>query len=357
MDIGLLTFHSAINYGAVLQAFALQQKLEEMGYESEFINYNNEKIKQDDSIFCINKCSSLKGAVSMLVYAPLRFRKKLIFKHFRKSALKVSVEKYERSNLKNANEKYEKYIVGSDQVWNLDIVNGDTTYLLDFADKTKISYAASLGYAEIPEKYNEVYKKTLSSFSLISVREQQGVTALKDIVNKNVDVVLDPTLLLEKEKWEEFAKPYIIREPYILLYTMKNSETLFRFAEQLAEMTNCKIYYITDSYIKRVEGTRIYYLTPYQFVFLLKEARYIVTNSFHGVAFSINLNKNFFVEYHSEKNNTNSRISSLLNAMNLENRIIGKKTELGDIDWTDPNKKLQELRQYSAFFLKNAMNF
>jgi len=204
LKIGILTFHRVYNYGAVLQSYALQKVIKQLGYDVEIIDYWCDYIYRPYSIenFKTKSCTDyIMGICGRIIY---NFRKKKT-KRFQKS-IQYS-PKVNQNNIKALNDRYDLFLVGSDQVWNYPLTNFDTTYLLDFItdNNKKVSYAASFGVKTIDDKYKETYAKLLSEFSSISVRESTGVSIVRELINKDVPMVADPVILLTSDEWESLA--------------------------------------------------------------------------------------------------------------------------------------------------------
>lgn len=360
MKIGTLTYHDTTNYGAVLQAYALQNKIQDLGYDCEIIDYKCDTITKRYEIIELRKSKSLKQFVKSLLSNTNKRKLKEKFVNFNKTYQKISSKSYDKSNINNANNDYDKFVVGSDQVWNLELSGEDTTYMLDFVndDSKKKSYAASFGYCSIPDKYIEKTKKYLSSFENILVREEQGKKIIKDKLNKESEITLDPTLLLNKNEWDSLISndDKLMKKDYILLYIIAPNDEIINFAKKLAKKKHCKILYINHS-IFNVFGTKnIKSAGPCEFLKYIKNAKYVVTTSFHGVAFSVNFEKQFFYALSSESNNFNSRIENLVDILKLQDRKIDKKIEeYNDIDYNRVSPILEKERKLSINKLKKVL--
>ena len=371
--IATLTFHNCNNYGAVLQDYALQQKILEMGYETEIIDYSRNNIKDVAIMFKNKLFSILNGKPDKQLYSFKEFLE-LVFKGegtgkdlvkpfhlFRKKYLLCS-EPANRKNIVDLEKKYHRIIVGSDQVWNCGRVNIEPTYLLDFIedDTKKASYAASFGLTEIPNKYQEIYRTLLSKFSYLSVREESAQILVRELIEKEAECVLDPTLLLTKKDWETIIPKKKKKETYILVYQLGKSENLFHIAEKLSKKTGIKVRSIKKSEdmgsnIRAYQG-----IGPTEWLILFLNADYIITNSFHGVAFSINFEKEFFAIRAEDtiRISMESRIESLLKKVDLEQRYISDDKQLKleeKIDYLEVSKKLNLLREDSITFLKKIL--
>lgn len=352
--IGTITFHKAINYGAVLQTYALQKALINEGINTEVINYTNNKIDNSYKLFH-NK--SIKKIISDVIYFFVKMKKKKKFNKFINDNIILSEECKSFSDLEKIETNYDMFITGSDQVWNSKHTGMDEGYFLKFVknSKKKNSYAASFGFNEIPEGKQEIYTEMLKEFNNISVREKNGINIINSLIKPNCDVEihLDPTFLIDKEDWNKIAK--IPKETdYILVFVMQKNKTIFEFAEKLAKETGKKIIYISDSFKKRIKAKYKYTLSPEEWLGYFINANYIVTNSFHGAAFSIILNKKFYMELQKPPATANSRLEDLLEKFGLQDRKIvnGENAVRTDIRWEYVNNIINEEKNKSINYLR-----
>ncbi len=355
MKIGIMTFHRAINYGAVLQAFALCKFINNMGVECEVIDYRSIPLEETYKIFDFKRNNLIAGVLKGLIKGHIIAKKKKKFNVFLSSCISLSKNQYEKEELKSLNKEYDAFITGSDQVWSPSCVGFDGAYFLTFAeDKKKNSYAASIGCKSIPENKKEEYKKRLNGYKNISLREENAVDILRKIgIASDMDVNIDPTFLLSSDIYSNIAiKPS--EEKYILVFSVNMPVNLLEYAKKLAALKNLKVIYINDKPIMRVKG--IEYKTavsPEEFLGYIKNAEYVATNSFHGTAFSVIFHKQFFVEYHT-KNGRNSRAEELLNKLNITGREIISEEPLKDtsIDWESVDNVIGNERVKSINYLK-----
>ncbi len=361
MKIGTLTYHDTTNYGAVLQAYALQKKINDLGYDCEIIDYKCDAITQRYKIKKLSECKNLKQLVKSILTNRNSKILKNKFKNFEKNYQKLSSKSYYKSDIIDTNRIYDKFVVGSDQVWNLELSGEDATYFLDFvdSDEKKLSYAASFGYSKVPDKYLDITKENLSKFNNILVREEQGKKIVKNLLNRDVEITLDPTLLLNSSDWNNIIDKTNIENinyDYILLYIIAPNNDIIEFARKLAKKKNCKIIYINHSYKNVIGVKNVKTAGPDEFLYYLKNAKYIVTTSFHGVAFSINFKKQFFYALSKETNNFNSRIENLVNLLGLEDRTIDKDfSKYKTINYENVYSKLDEQRTLSQNELRKEL--
>lgn len=359
LRICTITHHTVPNYGAVLQAYALQQAISDLGYNSEILNYREKRAARfyHQSFLAQNK---IKEMIRHFMYYSIFRKRNKLFNDFIQNRLKIS-GKYHFKTLKNANCKYDLFIAGSDQVWNLDLHQNDTSYFLDFVNdnRKKGSYAASFGYAILPEQYREITQKNLETFSYINIREESGVKIAEEFVKRDVHQVVDPTLLLSKAHWETLVKA-VDYNNYILVYEICRLNASYEYALNLAKQTGKKIIAITPfdrlkgvAYLGNIEWVN--FLSPEEFLSIIYYADYIVTSSFHGTVFSILFEKKFFCTMDSAKSTINNRIASLLSKVGLDNRLTGMKTYNDVIDYEKVAILLKNWIGDSRFWLKQML--
>ena len=267
---------------------------------------------------------------------------------------------------------YSSVLVGSDQLWLPVNVVADY-YTLNWVpdNVNKISLATSFGVSTVPDKYKESYKKFLNRIENLSVRESAGVKLVSELSNKEATLVCDPTLLLTKQEWMEIQQEErIIKDKYILCYFLGNNIEHRKFAERLKEKTGYKIVSLNhaDEYVKYSDifaDETPYNIGPAEWINLIRNAEYVCTDSFHGTVFSLINNTKFFTfERYSNKNSkvsTNSRIYSLLEIVNLKERILSGTENVEDvlkynIDFDKVNTKLADFRNESKAFLEKALS-
>lgn len=361
MKVGTLTYHDTRNFGAVLQAYALQKTIENLGVECEIIDYKSEFLNQVYKIKSIYEIKSLKEFIKWALTVKYEKKSKIKFDKFNKNKQKFSLKSYTKDNINETNDIYDAFFVGSDQVWNLNLNNIDTTYFLDFVsdEGKKFSYAASFGYKEIPDEYLDITTKNLNTFSKISVREEQGKVIIGKTLKKTAQVVLDPTLLLEKENWNKIeANIDNLKKDYILVYSVAATPSLFEFAKKLGKEKNCEIVYINRSYFNKLGMKNIRNASPEEFLAYVNRAKYIVTSSFHGVAFALNYKKEFFYELDIKPHNNNSRLESIIDMVGLKSREIinGSNSEVNNkIDYDKVSYIIEKERIKSIDYLNNIL--
>ena len=358
---GILTFHRAVNYGAVLQAYALCKALEKIDMTPEIIDYRSDAIEAEYKLLLWSG-GSLKQKLkrfltSVIQYRPYK-RKKTAFDAFLCQQLPLSKS---TKDIRLLSDGYAAFITGSDQVFNREITKQDAeVYLLDFdtGGKRKFSYAASLGKDILSESDLYWFRDKLQDFTGISIREKTGVEVLQNVTAILPECSIDPTLLINKTDWLNLCAGKEITEAYILLYVVLDSEEIYSYAKQLGTALNLKIICINGSLKKRIRYKFHYVdsVSPQEFLVYIRDARYVVTSSFHGVALSVMLQKLFMVVLPAGEQ-LNGRIHSLLDILRLTKRILHQGSSPNDItipiDWDTVVSKLDEERKASLKYLKN----
>ena len=349
--VGLMTFHYQYNCGSALQAYALQEMINKLGYECLIINYF---FRDDMKIYGVRWGSPLKAVIFDILITPKRFFQHQKYKEFRKRFFTNLTTKTDDPNaLASMSENCDILVCGSDQIWNFDL--GDVSpYFLNFASsgQKKISYAPSYNKDELDEKAKNAYKKYLRGFASISVREQSTATQLANILNKRIECVLDPTLLHSKTFYTDMLQGYRdihFPDRYIFVYNLHLSriKKLLKFAEEYAEKNNIKIvYFAKRNILGRLYEKNIFKYGPLAFLRAISGADFVIGDSYHACAFSIIFGKQFICGYE------NTRTMDLLKKFNLENRFIDNDINLNEkINYKEVNLLLDEYKSISINYL------
>ncbi len=358
-NVGILTYHNTRNCGAALQAYALQKTLLSIGINAEIIDYRCSKIEEAyHSGIQVNLQNFRQLIKKILLYRDSRSSQKK-FDAFSCHKLIVSA-KYDRATIRQANKKYDAFITGSDQVWNFDLNGNDYTYLLDFVatNKSRIAYAASCGGYTAASEVREVMKRELAAFKKISVRESDLKIKLSKVTDQDICVVLDPTLLLDKCDYS-FAGS-ISSKKYIFVYTIAATPHVEMAARALSDATGLEVVWGHMSYKKKRGYVNRRDLGPDEFISYIKNAEYVVTSSFHGMAFSIIFEKQFFFDLDNKKQNNNDRLISLAESLGLQTRNLSHcqsdLISIPQIDYQRVRQKLAQLKEQSIAFLIDCFN-
>lgn len=343
--VGLITMHRPDNYGSYLQTVATCKFIEKLGYKPVVIDYCypnlyhiNLRKEEVSSSNQPRKKSFLVRKISGLCRRFLRVDRD---KHLSKMA-----SFYERNiTLSRAYETakdlitdpplFDIYLTGSDQVWNPKFIGHDTTFLLSWApdNKKRIAYASSFAIKEIPSAYKSDFSKYLNKYDSIGVRERSHI--LEDLINRETNVVLDPTFLFDLQGWEGIVEESTpIKDKYILCYLLGYNFDPYPYAYELIEKvkseTGYKVVMIDSDPINILRGYKVVCnIGPDEFVNLFKNASYVITSSFHGTAFAVNFEKPFFTIVDDNRNNKDNRQVSLLQELGVSvERCVSKNTPL-----------------------------
>lgn len=363
MKVAVITRHAITNYGSLLQAFATQQVIENLGHECEIIDYirDDESYTQHEKTLLERKPEWNQNPVKKAIYLVLRQPESIA------SGRKFEVE---QSKYLHLTKRYtspgqllkdkpiaDVYMTGSDQVWG-PIENGtyDSSYCLSFIDEAdkKIAYAASFGRTEMTEDIEAFFQKWLSQYRYIGVREDSAVSILSSMGIESVQV-LDPTLLLDSAFWSKIARP-IREKKYILVYQLHNDKRVGEYAAQVAKSLGLPLIRVSASFhqISR-EGKFVWCPDIGEFLSYIKNAECMITDSFHGTAFAINFNTPF-VEV-LPNNKTGTRNMSILKVTGLSDRILTDDKDITlakkRIDYSGVNQIIEQKRKESLSVLKN----
>jgi polysaccharide pyruvyl transferase WcaK-like protein len=360
MKLCTITIHFGVNHGSALQTYALSKHLTKEGHDVSVIDYIPERYKLWNTIKDKRAPLVIKIAYYLIIY-PSRMTKRRIFERFLIENVKLT-KRYNKEELLHNPPEADAYIAGSDQIWNKDYNgHGEYSYFLNFAKngKNRIAYAASFGRNEIDNEEVADISKFISNIKYISVREDSGLNILKQCGIDRGITVLDPTLLLNSEEWMEIASKRNISEKYLLIYVMDHKfEKLIDYGEEIADRLNLKIFVISFKKIKdkRIDRNFIN-INPREFLNLFNKASFVVSNSYHGILFSINFKKNFIAV---AKHNYNTRIESILKLLKLEDRFVYNDfnilNALNPINYVESNVHLDKARKKSIDFLRSALS-
>lgn len=367
MKIKTLTCHDVYNAGASLQAYALMTYLQKLGNEVEIINYKPDYLSNHYNLWNVSNPKFKKNILLKLVYLFLKLpkrtinrysNKKKLFDKFTKNYLRVtSIIYHNNDELRENLPKADIYIAGSDQIWNSLFKNGrDPAFYLDFVpdDKIKASYAASFATNMIAEDYKNRITNWLKRLDYVGIRETSGVKLAKNLGIKKAIQVLDPVFLLEKSEWDKLAENSMIEvnnEKYLVVYDFDNNYKIKKICLELAKKLNLKIYsFFKNDYSDKIINN----YGPIEFLSIIKNSDFVISNSFHGTAFSIIYEKPFFVI--NRKENLNSRMIDLLTLLGLEERMITSLNECNDGCFKiDIKKRLEKEINNSKKYLLNVL--
>lgn len=367
--VGIITFHASHNYGSMLQSYALQHIVQNLGYDCEIINFRS--YAQKEMYRPIFMQGTLYGRCVRFIiqsrYAYGIIKKQRLFEEFLQKNLKLSSKEYNTlKELENEDFKYDYYISGSDQIWNVQCADFNYAYFLPFVKKGKrIAYAPSLGPGVSIKDHGDISKISglLKKYNAISVREPLGAQYIESICQKSVPAVLDPTLLLNIDEYDKLIdnKP-LIKGEYVLIYSPNFNNKVYEMAWKLGQKYHKKV--VLSQGLRTKEEMlewggefKIYASSgPEEFLNLCKNAAIICCDSFHAVVFSILYKKCFFVINGIRDN----RISNLLRITNLQNRNFSLSddylTAPLQIDFTDAFNSLEIEKIKSINWLKHSLS-
>lgn len=352
------------NHGASLQAYALQTYLESLGHHVEIIDYKPDYLCGDYQLWSVNNPvfnRPLLKFLYLLAKTPQRlisFRRKYAFDHYTKQYLKLTAQCYHSNEeLKSSPPQADVYIAGSDQIWNTLFQNGrDAAFYLDFAPQTskRISYAASFATEDVAEELKPFVRRMLQNFDTVSIREQCSLPLLASLGRTDGIAVCDPVFLLTRIQWEDLLPQNRIHEKYLLVYDTEFSPKVKEIAKRIAKEKKLKIYNVSASRIGYADKD-MWASSPMGFVQLIRDASYVVSNSFHASAFSIIFERDFCVINRSE--GINERMKSLLSNFELEERLVSAYSEkiLNPIDYQLVCPLVQKDIEYSKEFLNQSL--
>ena len=359
MKVGILTFHKQLNCGASLQAYAIKRAYEKCGADVQVIDFFTQQMTDRCKIFLKGGLKARLVNVLLLFQYPHYLRTRKGFMDFAQKYMNLTKHYSTYEELTGLEEQFDVISTGSDQVFNCNKIPFDQIrgYCQDFhSSARKVAYAGSMGdgVAEYIDKLT-----ALRDFEYISLREDYNKETLEKMTGKEVDVVCDPTYLHDRQEYEKIAKDRMYKKPYILCYCLTNPKKLYDMAKEVKRLTGLDVVVIARQPGVKIRADKVYKnVEPREFLSLVQHAEYVVTNSFHGVAFSTIFEKPFFV-YASSKTKK-ARIKERLAKFELADRIVYDDSpeitrEQLSVDFTYAKKVVEQDRAHCMEFIKKAI--
>ena len=367
--VGIMTFHNSYNCGSMLQCYALQTVLKKLGIRSEVIDFSNEGQQNVYSVF--SKNNTIKNIVkNILIFSHAKKIKKnfLSYEEFKNNYFNLTKNSFKNMvDLESLN--YDIVITGSDQVWNITIEDGDDAYFLPWLKKgKKIAYAPSFGSKNIIKYSDNIdkYKNYLLDFDYISIRENNGKKWIKELINKDVNVLLDPTLLIDKSDYEKITSTELkLPSKYIFYYSPGFDYRINNLVKAISKKYNLPVIaFNSKNYYVKLMQLQHFLLpkleNPSTYLQLISNATMVITTSFHGTIFSTIFKKNFWTIKNGGMFGEDDRVLTLMENLDLTDRLI-------DIEFDDNfdyfceknfeiyDTNLSELRKKSLQFLNESI--
>lgn len=369
MKVGIISFSSAHNYGAVYQVYALQTFLENKGYEVSVINYRPPAIDNVYKLYKFkpskkklkNYLKKGKKIVEVNMKTPWKVKRSKNFESFINNVLNTTEEFRSLKSLKNYNEKFDVLIAGSDQIWNTGLTKKfDPSYFLNFGGKDviKISYAASLGSDEVKDEDKKLFERYLKNFDHISIRESSSKRALSKLTDSNIEVVQDPTLLLEKKYFDELKKQskYDNKKYIYVHFIGKIDNDVVKIAEHVSKVKKIPVLHTGKKSMFSNELDSNVCVSPEQMLSIIENAEMVISNSFHFTVLPIIYNKEFITIPHKVRP---QRMQDLLKKFKLEDHLTNDIKQVNRllktrINYDIVNRKVINQRKKSIEFLDNS---
>ena len=375
MKIGIVTFFHDMNVGTCLQAYALQKTIEKYGYEAEIIDYRHDGITKVSEtkwkhILNVIKTYGNKKLFYYFKFKNLDENNKQAFLDFQENNYHLSEKKFDKfEDLKEADELYDKFVCGSDMIWAPSFEIDYKVFFLRFTcARKRIAYAPSFGAAGLPENLQKEFETYIKEFFALSCREQSGVDLIKDCYGKIAEFVLDPTQLIGKDEWiSSFGLNTKKREKYILCYLFNSEykEWYIKLANSIAKRMGVSVRFFPLNRNEQLHEFQFHQKEygPVEFMELVNNAEFVMTNSYHGFMFSLIFEKPFIVMSREKKlfwTQYEERFTSMLKLIGEEKRMIQYKQkvsdELFDINYEKINEKLNVYRKSSMDYLYSSLD-
>ena len=359
MRVAIVTLHRVYNYGSVLQTYATQKVFEKCGNDVKIIDYITPQ-RTKWRLFWGKGAEGQSNIIYRIAKIGSFILKEKTFGSFVRTRLKLTKKYVTAHDLQKDPPKADLYVTGSDQTWNSQYNEGiDRGFFLDFLPESarRIAFVSSFGKAELDKKEIEETRRLLRRYEKISVREDSAVKIILDMGLEAPAHLIDPTLMLDKEEWLKIASPRLVKEPYLILMLLYNEDNhATEYARKIADEKGLKLVKISWEMKKPVLVDQLFtHRSPEDFLSLFYYADFVVTNSFHGLAFSLNLEKQFIMV---PRNEFNSRIESLLRLVEQSNKLVNSQENAVEeskniIDYLTINIRIENERKRVEEFLNS----
>lgn len=365
MKIGIITMHSVVHHGSVLQAYATQLLLERFGHEVFIINYrypNKWQVNHGMKPFI----PSLKTKIARTFCLKAKYRGRKKIQHFMKSYYHLTREFVDYNDLKNNIPNFDVYLSGSDQIWNPRFTCGDPGYFFYFLpdNSNLMSFSSSLACKNLDKSTAYKYKCYLEKYKFISVRENQGAEIINDLIGKKPSITLDPTLMIDSKQWYNFVKKNSDKRKYIFLYILDYAFNpkpyIYKLTKYVSDKYNLDIICNIDIPSEfKIRHKVCKNMGIEDFLSLIYNSFIVITSSFHGVAFSLNFGKPLLAVVKND--NKDDRLTSLLENLNLQNCIVPINSPMDSVypfynlEKEQSNLKILQKDTYS--FLNSSLSY
>lgn len=357
--IAFITIHVGYNFGSVLQTIATARLLRDSEMNPVCINYIPPRVTERR--YWEEGNTGVLRIIRRLLYFPIHYYSKWKYNKYLSKHCPLSKPIYWEDDFVSMCPKADVYLTGSDQVWNFKHNEGiDSHYFFEGITGKKVAFASSIGMTELPQDYKEYMVRALRSYKTLSVRESSAVTILSELGIKS-EQLIDPTLMIDKTIWPQYASKRLVKDPYIFVYlpyNVSNKGMVYSTVRKISDRRRLKIVTFSWDYRKdKMADKTITFADPGDILSLFIYADYVVTNSFHGTAFSINLNKQFWVYMPSH---FSTRLLSLIELCGLYDRMLDGEIEENaintTIDFTNANRVLEKEREKAKSFIIKALS-
>ena len=359
MNIAFITIHFGYNFGSVFQTIATKMILEEVGGKPICINYIPSRYTEKR--YWKDGFTGVSRILRRVLFYPVHLFSKRNYSSYLTKHCHLTKAIYAEDNFLYKCPKADIYITGSDQVWNYNHNEGlDKHYFFDGIKGKKVAFASSIGMTELPQDYADYMHQMLKEYSAISVRESSAVEMLSNWGIQSTQLI-DPTLMIKKEDWSEYASRRLCPDPYLFVYlpyNVSDKDTVYKTVRAISNKNGLKVVTYSWDYRKDNMADKTYiFADPGDILSLFIHAEQVVTNSFHGTAFSINLNKQFWVYMPSH---FSTRLLSIIELCGLQERmlngVIDEDSINKRIDFSKANQILEKEREKARTFIKTALS-
>ena len=357
MKVGIVTFHCSYNFGSALQAYALQEAIRNLGHDATIIDYRSADYDQYKFLPLNHPRRCLKNIANIRSV----FARRKSFLGFQRDRMALSEESYNSrsSKIESVALDYDAFVCGSDQIWNLNCTHGVVgPFFLSFAgNKRRVAYAPSLAHTSFKPEYfdRDEVSLLLARFDFLSVRESETLPLFQPLVDKKIEVVLDPTLLMNAGVYADIAAAPLVAEPYIFMYQLRKCPELVESTIEMAKKSGCKVAYVSEKNLPIPNSVNLFGIGPAEFLSAIANANSVLANSFHAAVFSILFHKPF---RSFAADASGARMRNLVGELGIAERCATSvdSSSIEEVDWDAVDMRLETMRAHSVDYLRRALS-
>jgi hypothetical protein len=359
--IGIINHWMVNNYGALLLAYAIERAVVKLGWQVESVTYLPDEIRKPWKLSIVPKIGCFTYILRLGYFLVFILPRQKSFSRIR-AKMNTSKRKYTDNTIGEIVDKYDKFVIGGDQLWNTAKNSFNEANFLPFVSekRQKVVYAASVAQPDVRPEILNRFKTLVEGFGYITSREDQTRLLIEKYTSCQAPRVADPAFLLSDDEWIALEdKDKNLHNDFIFVYQVQSDIELIDFVKQLASEKKLEVIYCPFPLKKQISCKRRPYISPERWLWYVRNAKYVVTDAFHGTLFSILHNTQFYAQISSYGRDTSSRIDNILKVFSLEDRLLinGQRQNDAEIDFRKVNETKAHERDAANKHLQAMIEF